>query len=407
MPITTNRNDLQIQLETVMEKQSNLAFSACSDYDCRECSDRRNMLDAEANRLGNAIRSLLAEEQQADLADRHEATQQRAMEFTAQTIADRINALATSQESSLNAGSLANSEAVAGQESLAAKTQTTQTNQERADTMKQDTRTTTERFIDAVNAMPEVATRRWSFEIESNDSGSATDELEALGMDAHNDGSVSTDCECDCGDCEHSCDCPNCSIANGYDSVDHCGDCLNNEFAPDNSHPVITSTWNGKIEQACDYIQGAGGRTDSDTGGHIHIDGTGLTPRKVATAIRIWRKVAELMPDFIGRGYCSFADEITEYELEAFDTLATYTGERYRAINANNLGGQFRGRADNYKNTLEFRQFAGTLDHRQIIARGFLCRAIVEMAISNSGIYYILRSTTAEQLLSELGLPTR
>lgn len=427
----TSHNDLTIQLETKQDQQANLRATICTAEDCTVCNAERNRLDvlnAEISFLEFRIATLAnarriqseatAEElrtvyQTANetIANARSTQEERALQFTAQTIADAINRLtensgaSASQVASLNAGSTEEFGAVAGPKSPAASPQDNQTNQERADTMKQDTRTTSEKFIDTVNALPETSTRRWSFEIESNDSGSATYELECLGMDAHNDGSVSTDCDCDCSECEHNCDCDNCSISQGYDSVNHCGNCLNNEFAPDNSHPVITSTWQGKIEQACEYIQNAGGRTDSDTGGHIHVDGTGITPAKGATIIRIWRKVAELLPDLIGRGYCSFADEISDYELERIQQGST--GERYRAVNLNNLGGQFRGRADNYKNTVEFRQFAGTLDHRQIIARGYLCRAIVEMAISNQGIYWVLRCTTAEQLLAELGLPTR
>jgi hypothetical protein len=393
---TPNHNDLTIQLETKQDQRTNLEATICTESSCTVCNaerNRLNVLNNEINHLKFRIATL--------------ATASRIQAENAEEVARLTEAYRIANETIANARS--NQEEPTGQErslQLAGSTQENETNQQRADTMKQDTRTTTQKFIDAVNALPEQPTRRWSFEIEANDAGSATYDLTCLGMDAHNDSSVSTDCECECDECVHSCDCPNCRISNGYEELDHCGDCSNTEFAPDNDNPVTTSTWNGKIERACQYIEAVGGRTDSDTGGHLHVDGTGLTARKVATTIRIWRKVAELLPDLIGRGYCNFAEEITDSELQAFEQLPLYTGERYRAINANNLSGQFRGRAENYKNTLEFRQFAGTLDYRQIIARGYLCRAIVEKAIRNDGIYWVLRCTTAEQLLRELGLPT-
>lgn len=414
-----SHNDLSIQLETKQNQLANIPRN-CSMFGCNECQAQTDRLNAEisfieyrintlANASDNSVETMTNAYRiaNATIANARSTQEQRAMEFTAQTIADRINALATRQGAGSDEAA-EKIEAVAGPKSPAAQPQDNQTNQERADTMKQDTRTTTERFIDAVNAMPEQAVRRWSFEIEAVSLGGAVEELECLGMNTHYDTSVSFDgdCVCSCGTCDHSCDCDNCSISQGYDEQ-CCGNCSHTEASPSDYQRITSSTWNGKIEEACNAIESVGGYINTTCGGHVHVNADDITIRGAVNVMRLWLKVVELMPEFIGRGFHEdYARRITpDIIMEVSENHRR--AERMSAINITNVSNTLEGYAHrDSKQTVEFRQFAGTLDPRQIIARGYLCRAIYELANGNSAIYWALNATTPAQLLRELGLPT-
>ena len=265
--------------------------------------------------------------------------------------------------------------------------------------------TNSERFIAWTANQSAEPCRRWSYEIEAVGLGGASYALQNLGFDTHNDPSITDadECQCDCGDCQHSCDCDNCSITNGWDSEPHCSECSDTEAAPSDYRPVKDTHDTDRLAEACQALRRAGADIDDTCGGHVHVDAQDLSAQQVAKVMKLWRKVEEFFPDLIGREANRYAEEITERDLE--DITAEYpSAERYRAVNALNwINGRHSGR----KATIEFRQFAGTLDPQVIIARGYICRALVEYAKSDRPVYWLLASSaTPERFLADLGLST-
>ena len=258
----------------------------------------------------------------------------------------------------------------------------------------------TERFIAWTTNQPDETCRRWSYEIEASGLGGASMELQQLGFDTHNDPSVTdADCSCSCDQCDHSCDCDNCSITNGWDEPSHCSECSDTEAAPSQFHPVITTHDTDRLPRAMRAIR-AVAEIDETCGGHIHINAYDLNAQQVASVMRMWSAVERLLPDLIGRESNTYATSMEERDIERI--LSEYPdAERYRAVNALNW---VNGRQTDRKATLEFRQFAGTLDEQVIVARGYLCRALVEHAKANRPIYWVVTATAPEALLRELGL---
>jgi hypothetical protein len=258
-----------------------------------------------------------------------------------------------------------------------------------------------ERFIAWATAQDSTDCRRWSYEIEAVALGSAS--IGDLGFNTHQDSSVTDDgCECDCGDCAHSCDCDHCDITNGYNELDHCGDCGDTEAAPTDSSPVVTTHDLGRLDEAMKRLNRSSAYIDDTCGGHIHIDASDLSAQQVATTMKLWRKVEELLPELIGRSSNHFAESMTDWDMAAI-TGEHKTAERYKAVNALNWLNYTEG-GYNAKPTLEFRQFAGSLDMGTLVARGYLCRALVEHAKSGKAIYWLMSATSGKALLRELGI---
>jgi hypothetical protein len=116
--------------------------------------------------------------------------------------------------------------------------------------------------------------------------------------------------------------------------------------------------------------------------------------------MKLWRKVNELLPELIGRDENRYAELNGERDFE--DLLGEHPqAERYRAVNALNW---VQNKTEGRKTTLEFRQFAGTLDPQLIAARGYLCRALVEYAKASKPIYWLIREIDPKRFLTELGL---
>jgi hypothetical protein len=116
--------------------------------------------------------------------------------------------------------------------------------------------------------------------------------------------------------------------------------------------------------------------------------------------MKLWRKVNDLLPELIGREENRYAELNTERDFD--DLLGEYPqAERYRAVNALNW---LQNKTEGRKTTIEFRQFAGTLDPQLIVARGYLCRALVEYAKASKPIYWLIRETDSKRFLTELGL---
>lgn len=267
--------------------------------------------------------------------------------------------------------------------------------------MNNNTANATAQFIAWTKAQPDSACRRWSYEIEAHDLAKVSDRLQALGFNTMADGSVNTDCSCDCGTCDHSCDCERCGFENSWDEDNHCDTCMDSEAVPTDSKPVITTHDTDRLPEAMRLLARYADLSE-DCGGHIHVDATGVTAQGAGDLMRLWHKVDELLPELVGRESCNYAQLPDDYAI----TTARQNGttDRYLSVNIQNWKHTQNGYSG--KNTIEFRQFAGSLNADEVIARGFLCRALVEYAVNRKPLYWVLRATTGHELLKALGLGT-
>jgi hypothetical protein len=260
-----------------------------------------------------------------------------------------------------------------------------------------------ERLRKSLNAEIEQGkiVRRWSYEIEANELGRAWEKLDRLGYELKNDGSVNERFEdCDCDTCNHDCNCSNCS----WDSYDQerCDESQSTEATPRSSSKCLTADHEGKIAEACEALEDSGAYVDSSCGGHIHIDAQEMTPRQVANVMKAWDKIQEQLWVIVGRTYGEangYADRVEAYDIDA--VLSNNEANRC-SVNPNNYLRHLRN--SGVKNTIEFRQFSGTIDPELIMLRGLVCRKLVEHAERNLPLYYLLNATTPAQVLSELGL---
>ena len=260
-----------------------------------------------------------------------------------------------------------------------------------------------ERLRNALNA--EIAegktVRRWSYEIEANELGRVGAELVQLGYEIKSDSSVNERWEdCTCDTCDHDCNCNSC----GYDSWDSekCEESQATEATPTTLTKVLTADDNGRLERATELLKDSGAYVDSSCGGHIHIDAKEMTPQQVGRVMRLWDTIQDKLWMIVGRTYSEaegYADRVEHYDIEHIER-----GEETNrcAVNPNNY---LRHKNNSgIKNTIEFRQFSGTLDSELIMLRGLLCRRLVEHAEKNLPIYYLLNAQTPEQVLRELNL---
>ena len=278
-----------------------------------------------------------------------------------------------------------------------------------------------EKFVDLVerfesDTISPIEVRRWGVEIESPHVAKIGHNLDS--WDLHNDESVEDpDCECQCDECYHSCDCGNCQITNGWQEVDHCGDCMSNEA----SSPVL---WHNRFDtetrETLAHIEVIVNQTMAENeGGHIHIEARDLNLSQIGQVQKGYLKLVDLLGwKFIGREFCHFAKNFSEWDES--DRLS----ERYCAVNATNLVryGSFgfktwaddpdrqelrslnpKGeKTDYYKTTLEFRQFATTSDPELIEARASILRALVDYFANGGAWYWFAKCQTAEALFDLL-----
>jgi hypothetical protein len=212
--------------------------------------------------------------------------------------------------------------------------------------------TTLDQFVKFANDyanQPEQATAlTWGYEIESNTMGNIYAEAQTNAtsatiatLDWQADGSVSDesesanngeDCECSCDECEHSCDCNNCSIES-YE-LDHCheSDCYGSseyqEVASigglDTTHPTglnLLAEWG--INEAT---------FNGDTGIHIHIGSAHLTSAQVAnvlTAYRLASPIIDHIAERVGVYYAQAHDEQIENDCRQ----GAGTQSKYYAVN--------------------------------------------------------------------------
>lgn len=278
-----------------------------------------------------------------------------------------------------------------------------------------------QRFTDLVSHFEsteteDIETRRWGVEIESPYISKIASELPA--WDTHRDESVDEpECECECEECLHSCDCPSCDITNGWGEVDHCGTCTSNEA----SSPVLymNTLPQGDRETLHSIADRVDNRGEDNEGGHIHIEARDLTLAQVALIQKAYLHLARIMGErFTGRDFCHYARDYRDYSED--DRL----GERYCAVNATNLirysGYTWKTWADDadrrelstmnpkgapsdtYKSTLEFRQFATTATPAIIEARASLLRALVDYFADGGAWYWFSKADTAEAMIDLL-----
>lgn len=250
--------------------------------------------------------------------------------------------------------------------------------------------------------MNATAVRPYSVEIETPEIAQLASTLESAGITLDRDGSVTEpDCYCDCDECEHSCDCRNCDITNGYDSPNHCGDCVANECQVPK---IITAKLPGRIREALEELHEIN-TEDLENGGHIHINAPDLTTAQANALQRVWTKVDELLRDeLIHRAPFHYCELVERNQTEPNTTdrnlavnLTNWDNHRQRAeaMNADKF-------STTYKWTVEFRQFASTANPELIERRAQLCRALVDYIADNRPTYWLFRAQTAEELLSVL-----
>ncbi len=127
-----------------------------------------------------------------------------------------------------------------------------------------------------------------------------------------------------------------------------------------------------------------------------------MTAVQVSNVMKVWHNIQTHLPEVVGRTYREaegFADQVNDYDLRAIENNEQ-TGRG--AVNPNNWLNHKQNTA--YKNTIEFRQFSGTLDPQLIMIRGLLCRKLIEYCERQNSIYWLLNATSPEVILRELGI---
>lgn len=242
-------------------------------------------------------------------------------------------------------------------------------------------------------AEPTATPRTWGFEIETPDADNVyarTDYATRDGvLDFKGDGSVERayggDCECECSECVHSCDCDSCDVTNGYTDLDHCGGGACNGSG---DYQEITSVGGLSTTHptALDILDNAGlsdCETNDTTGLHVHIGSADLTPEQVARVISTYRQALPILDVLAGRAgvYYAQAPRLEHSE----DARQGYASEKYRAVNTATHfhGGSFRPQ------TIEFRQHAGETNTAHIRAWACLMIEIVEFAKGTASVFWI------------------
>lgn len=257
---------------------------------------------------------------------------------------------------------------------------------------------------------PSRPCRRFGVEIETPEAG----QINADGFTKTHDPSVADgECECECDSCSHSCDCGNCSITNGYEENEHCGECYSNELALAYDYGITTDA-NGVIAETCQELRNA--RSDHydhyrehPYGGHIHTEARDLTPLQVALVMRYYRHAQRLFPteEFFGREVNDYCSAVSDHHIE--QTAQGWEIDRMTAINTQNYFAHRyaveqgrRTQTQRAKSTLEFRQFASTNDHEITLARVAFCIALVDYTAQNRPPYWLLRTQTWQDFAKEI-----
>lgn len=253
---------------------------------------------------------------------------------------------------------------------------------------------------------PKKLARTWGFEIETPEADkvykqTVRDEFQHLNFTQ--DQSVKTedgrgeDCDCDCRACNyHDCDCMNCDEQN-TDPEHDCGsgDCfgcgqyqeITSIGGLDTTHPEALALLEAKSLDECSV---------NDTCGlHIHIGSADLSPIQVASVIRAYRVVADILEPIAGRRNTYYANDNTEADIRrAIDADST---EKYKAVNtAHHFNGGRWGKAQ----TLEFRQHEGTNDTARVRAWAYLLVRLVEFGKSGKDLYWLAKAKDLDEVLA-------
>ncbi len=260
---------------------------------------------------------------------------------------------------------------------------------------------------------PSEQVRRWGFEIESQIIGeqkARADWRDYDGLAFTSDGSLSgSECECDCSDCYHSCNCDACDRS---DYLDHCSDCGTNEVCSE--QPVTTPTldrWAEFLKRLESYwvpVEHYG----ENWGGHLHVEARDLTKRQAQAVVLIGERLFDLAPEWFTGEPDRYNEKQDRGRLQEFATSNSDRNHTHRAswVSVYNLRQSEPmpytiGEPHDYrKTTIEFRRFRSTADRQLIEFRALVCRKLVEYAKNNASIYWLTSAKNWESILQQLGV---
>jgi len=260
---------------------------------------------------------------------------------------------------------------------------------------------------------PSEEVRRWGFEIESPIIGAQKARAswrDIDGLSFTSDGSLSgSECECDCSDCYHSCNCDNCDRA---DYLDHCEGCGVNEVCSE--EPVTTPTlnrWANFLDQLRDNWEPVEDYSEN-WGGHLHIEARDLTKRQAQAVVLIGERLFDLAPQWFTGEEDRYNEKQDRDRLRAFldDRHNGYHTHRASWVSVYNLRQleptpyTIGDGPDGQKSTIEFRRFRSTADRQLIEFRALVCRKLVEYAKNNQSIYWLTSAKNWGAILDQLGV---
>jgi len=225
-------------------------------------------------------------------------------------------------------------------------------------------------FAQAFATAPSAETPlSWGYEIESNTMANVKAKAEEVAeykivelVSWQQDGSVSDEsdyagneeCDCECSDCYHSCDCDNCDSA---DNLEHeCGnsDCYGGSSDTQEVASIggITYSHPETLNRLAEW--GINEATyNEDTGIHIHIGSESFTTPQVANIMTAYRLAKPILDQVAERAETYYASSHTP-EMENETRSGNNKGHKYQAVNISNQFQDYRPK------TIEFRQMAGT-----------------------------------------------
>ena len=223
------------------------------------------------------------------------------------------------------------------------------------------------------NSPSKITPMTWGYEIESNTMANVhaqaveTADQQTINIVSwQSDASVSDesdyagneDCDCECSECYHSCDCDACDYNSGDRSLDHdCGssDCYGgaSDYQEVASIGGITYSHPETLNRLADW--GINDATfNSDTGIHIHIGSDSFSAPQIAnimTAYRLAKPVLDQIAERAGTHYARAHTPETENDARS----ANASGGKYQEVNVANHFNTY-----GHVQTIEFRQMAGT-----------------------------------------------
>lgn len=268
-------------------------------------------------------------------------------------------------------------------------------------------------FANTYATTPSKATAlTWGYEIESNTMANVQAEAQENAehkvvnlLSWQQDGSVSDEsdyagndeCNCECSDCYHSCDCDHCDHENQHE----CGesDCYGGSSDCQEVASIggITYTHPQTLNLLAEW--GVNEATYlADTGIHIHIGSGHLTTPQVANIMTAYRLATPIL-DIIAERAGTYYAMIHSPEMENDTRSGMSKGSKYQAVNISNHFQDYRAQ------TIEFRQMAGTTqtDLKQtdrVRAWAEILRLLVTYATKPSpSLYWISKAKDLDDLI--------